>query len=72
MANLCTYFDKTGVAWNDMTTQRLVTFIVKLNTLYSDFYFPSSAGLNNMKSNMFTLMKEISNELENRSIKYEY
>jgi hypothetical protein len=70
--DLCTHFDETKIDWNGKNTQHLMTMYIRLKDLHSMFWsFATAEGLDTMRSNLFTIQKEIGEELRCRNIRVE-
>ena len=63
------YFDKTNVDWKIKTTSSLLDFYFHTRQYLSAFNFATVDGLDNMRSNIHTLLKECGSELRIRGIK---
>ena len=71
MRELCTYFESTGKDWSKERTEHLFEFGVRLKDFVNHFNFASIDGLDNMRSNLFTILKEITTELRKRNLSLE-
>lgn len=68
---VCEHFDKTNVRWNMMLDSSLIQFVVHTELYITKFHFAGADGMDNMRSNLYTILKEAKAELRKRGIKYE-
>jgi hypothetical protein len=65
---LVNYFTESNIDWKIKTTNSLVNFVIFTQQYLTIFNFRGADGLDNMKSNIHTLLREATNELKSRKI----
>ena len=67
--NLVSYFDKTDINWKNWRDSSLLNFYFHTRLYLNNFNFATADGLDNLRSNLFTLQKEVEKELNERGIR---
>lgn len=72
MKELVNYVERTKVDWKIISTPNLLNFAFHTRLYINNFNFASNDGLDNFKSNLFTLLNEAKKELSSRNIEFDY
>jgi hypothetical protein len=65
---LVNYFKESNIDWKIKTTNLLVNFVIFTQQYLTIFNFRGADGLDNMRSNIHTLLNEATRELKSRKI----
>ena len=66
---LCNYFESTGKDWSKERTETLIEFGIRLKDFLTHFNFASVDGLDNLTSNLHTILNEVRAELLKRKLR---